>query len=170
MNSHVLGDSFTMLRRNFKHALRYPSLSISNVALPVFLLLLMVGVFGGALSPGLGGQDYVDYLTPGVVLMSVTTGTIATAVSVSVDKGQGIMNRSRSMAISRTAVMAGHVVGGVLQTLITVAGVVAVAVLLGFRSSATVLGWLAVTGFLALVSIALTWIAAAIGLVAKDGQ
>ncbi|MBP2319969.1 ABC-2 type transport system permease protein [Kibdelosporangium banguiense] len=170
MSTYALRDSGTMLRRNLKHSLRYPSLVISNVAVPVVMLLLFVGVFGGALSPGLGGLDYINYVAPGITLMSVTTATIGTAVSVSIDKGEGIMNRFRTMAISRAAVMTGHVLGGVIQTLISVALVIGVAVLMGFRPSATAVDWLAITGFLALTAFALTWMAAAIGLVAKGPE
>jgi ABC-2 type transport system permease protein len=170
VTSYALRDSWIMLRRNFTHALRYPALSIGDVVLPVFLLLLFAGVFGGALSSGLNGLAYIDYVTPGIIVMSVTMGTIGTAVSVNIDKSAGVMNRFRTMAISRTAVMAGHVAGGVIQTLISVVGVVAVALLLGFRPSASALGWLGVAGFLTLVTLGLMWIAAAIGLIAKGPE
>src|SRR5687768_5435645 len=121
-----------MLGRNFQHSLRYPSLFISSAPVPVLMLLLFVGVFGGALSPGLGGVDYINYIAPGIIVMSVTAGSLSTAVSVNIDKSQGIMNRFRTMAISRAAVMTGHVVGGVVHTLITIALVIGVALLMGF--------------------------------------
>jgi ABC-2 type transport system permease protein len=128
-----------------------------------------VGVFGGALSPGLG-VDYINYIAPGIIVMSVTSGSLSTAVGVNIDKSQGIMNRFRTMAISRAAVMTGHVAGGVIQTLITIVLVVGVALLMGFRPSADAGDWLVITGFLTLMAFGLTWMAAAMGLVAKGPE
>lgn len=170
MSTYALRDSRTMLQRNLKHALRYPSMPIVGIAMPVLMLLLFVGVFGGALSPGLGGLDYINYIAPGIIVMSVTSGSVSTAVGVSMDKTEGIINRFRTMAISRTAVMTGHVLGGVIQTLISVAAVIGVALLMGFRPSAGLVGWLAIAGFLALLSVGLTWLAGAIGLAAKGPE
>jgi len=168
--SYAFQDSMTMLRRNLKHALRYPSLTIGTIGVPVIFLLLFAGVFGSALGVGIGGVDYIDYLAPGIILMAATSGSIGTAVSVSMDMTEGIINRFRTMAISRTAVLTGHVVGSVIQTMISIVAVVAVALAMGFRPTATFLEWLAVAGLLVMLIFALTWISAALGLVAKGPE
>ncbi|MFE7311947.1 ABC transporter permease [Streptomyces sp. NPDC057555] len=172
--SYALRDSMTMLRRNLKHAQRYPSMTISVVAMPILMLLLFVYVFGGALGHGInlpgaanGRDGYVNYVAPGIILMAATSGAIATAVSVCTDMTEGIINRFRTMAISRGSVLTGHVVGSVIQTMASLALVIGVALAVGFRPHATVLGWVAATALLALLAFALTWLAAAMGLVAK---
>ncbi|WP_248965178.1 ABC transporter permease [Sphaerisporangium perillae] len=173
--SYAVSDSATMLRRNLKHALRYPSMTVSVVAVPVLILLLFNYVFGGALGAGIGGMStggtrYIDYIAPGVILMAATSGALATAVGVCVDKTEGIVNRFRTMGISRGSFLTGHVVGGVIQTMISVALVIGIALLMGFRPSATPIEWLAATGILALLALALTWLSAALGLVAKTPE
>jgi ABC-2 type transport system permease protein len=170
MSTYAMTDSLTMLRRNLKHLQRYPSLVISTVAMPVLMLLLFAGVFGSALGAGIGGGDYIDYLAPGVILMAATSGSIATAISVSMDATQGIMNRFRTMAIARSSILTGHVVGGVLQTMLSIVLVVAVALLMGFAPNANVAEWFLAAGILTLMTFALTWMAAAIGLVAKGPE
>ncbi|GGU61207.1 transport permease protein [Streptomyces albospinus] len=172
--SYALRDSMTMLRRNLKHAQRYPSMTVSLVAMPILMLLLFVYVFGGALGHGIGmpggANDhgaYVDYVAPGIILMTVTSGAISTAVSVSMDMTEGIVNRFRTMAIARSSVLTGHVVGSVVQTLISVALVTGVALAVGFRPHGTPLQWAAALGLLTLLAFALTWLAAAMGLAAK---
>ncbi|QGV79482.1 ABC transporter permease [Streptomyces ficellus] len=173
--SYAARDSRTMLRRNLKHALRYPSLTISVVAMPVLMLLLFTYVFGGALGTGIGpaaagagSVDYIDYLAPGIILMAATSGALGTAVAVSVDMTEGIVNRFRTMAISRAAFLTGHVAGSVIQTMLSITLVVAVALLVGFRPNATAVEWLAAAGLLTLLTLALTWLSAGIGLVAKN--
>jgi ABC-2 type transport system permease protein len=166
--SHVLRDSVTMLRRNLRHALRYPSLTLSTLMIPVIMLLLFVGVFGSALGAGIGGADYIDYVAPGIILVAATSGAVATAVSISMDMTGGIVNRFRTMGIARAAVLNGQVVGSTLQTLISVGLVIGAAVLMGFRPSADAVEWLAAIGLLALVTLGLTWLSAAMGLVAKN--
>ncbi|MCX4639259.1 ABC transporter permease [Streptomyces sp. RPA4-5] len=171
--TYAARDARTMLRRNLKHALRYPSMTISVVAMPVLMLLLFTYVFGGALGSGIGGTtggsaDYIDYVAPGIILMAATSGALVTAVGVCSDMTEGIVNRFRTMAISRASFLTGHVVGSVLQTLVSIAFVIGVALLMGFRPHATPLGWLAAAGLLTLLTLALTWLSAAIGLVAKN--
>ncbi|MER5733657.1 ABC transporter permease [Streptomyces sp. NPDC002138] len=168
--AHSLSDSATMLRRNLKHAQRYPSMTISTAVMPVLMLLLFNYVFGGALGAGTGSARYIDYIAPGIVLMAATSGAVATAVGVCVDMTEGIVNRFRTMPISRASFLTGHVVGGVIQTLISVGLVLGVAVLVGFRPTATPLEWLAVAGLLTGLVLALTWLAAAMGLVAKTPE
>ncbi|MGW1377833.1 ABC transporter permease [Streptomyces sp. NPDC002446] len=171
--SYAVSDSLTMLRRNLKHALRYPSMTVSVVAMPLVMLLLFNYVFGGALGTGIGTTptgdgEYIDYIAPGIILMAATSGALSTAISVCSDMTEGIVNRFRTMSISRASFLTGHVVGSIIQTLVSIALVVGVALLMGFRPSATPVEWLAVIGLLALLILALTWLAAAMGLIAKN--
>jgi ABC-2 type transport system permease protein len=172
---YAVADSATMLRRNLKHALRYPGLTLSIVGTPVLILLLFNYAFGGALGAGISGTstgsaDYISYLAPGIILMAATAGALTTAVGVCVDKTEGIVNRFRTMAIARSAFLTGHVVGSVMQTLASMVLVVVVALLMGFRPTATPIEWLAAACLLAVLTLALTWIAAAIGLVARNPE
>ena len=160
-------DSLTMLRRNLRHALRYPSMTLSSLALPVMMLLLFNYGFGGALEAGIGGGSYIDYIAPGIILVAATSGSVAIAVAVCVDMTEGIVNRFRTMAIGRTSVLTGHVVGNMLTTLLTIALVIAVALAIGFQPTAGPLEWLAAFGLLALLLFGLTWVSAAMGV---DGQ
>jgi ABC-2 type transport system permease protein len=163
-------DSLTMLRRNLRHALRYPSMTIGTLALPVMMLLLFNYAFGGALEAGIGGGSYIDYIAPGIILVAATSGAVAIAVAVCVDMTEGIVNRFRTMAIARTSVLTGHVVGNMLTTLIGIALVIAVAVAIGFRPNAGPLEWLAAVGLLALLLFGLTWVSAAMGVTAKNPE
>ena len=170
----ALTDSATMLRRNLRHALRYPSMTFATIAGPVLILLLFNYAFGDALGAGIGGAaaggKYIDYLAPGIILMAATSGSIATAVAVCTDMTGGIINRFRTMSISRTAILTGHVVGSTIQTLISIALVIVVAIALGFRPTAGPDEWLAAIGLLALLTFALTWLAAAFGLVTRTPE
>ncbi len=144
--SLAVRDSSTMLRRNLLHARRYPSLTLNLLLTPVMLLLLFVYIFGDAMQDGGAGRDAATsrYIVPGILLMTIGSTTIGTAVSVSTDMSEGIIARFRTMAIHRSSILFGHVVGSVLQTLISVILVGAVGVAMGFRSTdATVLEWLA---------------------------
>ncbi|MDQ1027556.1 ABC-2 type transport system permease protein [Streptomyces umbrinus] len=169
-------DSSTMLRRNLLHVRRYPSLTLNLLLTPVVLLLLFVYIFGDVMSAGIGGggadrSDYIAYLVPGLLLMTIGGTTIGTAVSVSMDMTEGIIARFRTMAIHRPSVLVGHVVGSVLQCVMSVVLVGAVAVAIGFRSTdATVLEWLAAFGLLVLFALALTWIAVGMGLISPNPE
>ncbi|MER7660655.1 ABC transporter permease [Streptomyces sp. NPDC096193] len=173
--SLAVRDSNTMLRRNLLHARRYPSLTLNLLLTPVMLLLLFVYIFGDVMSAGIGGgadrSEYIAYLVPGIVLMTIGSTTIGTAVSVSTDMSEGIIARFRTMAIHRSSVLIGHVVGSVLQAVASVVLVGAVAVAIGFRSTdATVLEWLAAFGLLVLFATALTWIAVGMGLISPNAE
>ncbi|MEW9528203.1 ABC transporter permease [Microbispora sp. NPDC049125] len=173
--AYAVRDSATMLRRNLKHAQRYPGMTISVLATPVLILLLFNYVFGRALGAGIGGtstggSSYIDYLAPGIILMGATSGALVTAVGVCVDMTEGIVNRFRTMAISRASFLTGHVVGSVIQTLVSTALVTGIALLVGFRPTATPVEWLAVAGVLTLLILALTWLSAGIGLVARTPE
>ena len=173
--SYAATDSATMLRRNLRHALRYPSMTISTVAMPVVFLLLFDYVLGGTLGAGLrgvvpGGGGYIDYLAPGVLVMTAAAGSVSTAVSVSVDMTEGIVNRFRTMAISRGSLLTGHVVGSLIQTILAMAVVGAVALLAGFRPENGPVQWAAAAGLLTLLAFALTWLAVALGMVADSPE
>ncbi|MFE5792135.1 ABC transporter permease [Streptomyces sp. NPDC056503] len=172
--SLAVRDSSTMLRRNLLHARRYPSLTLNLLLTPVMLLLLFVYVFGDTMSAGMGGADrdaYVAYLVPGLLLMTIGSTVIGTAVSVANDMNEGIIARFRTMAIHRPSVLVGHVVGSVLQSVASVVLVGAVGVAIGFRpSGATALEWAAAFGLLVLFATALTWIAVGMGLVSPNAE
>jgi len=169
-------DSSTMLRRNLLHARRYPSLTLNLLLTPIMLLLLFVYIFGDVMSAGIGGggasrSAYVAYIVPGLLLMTIGGTVVGTAVSVSNDMTEGIVARFRTMAIHRGSVLVGHVVGSVLQSIMSVVLVGAVAVAIGFRSTgATALEWLAAFGLLVLFATALTWIAVGMGLISPNAE
>ncbi|WP_392749179.1 ABC transporter permease [Streptomyces sp. LN590] len=172
--SLAVRDSSTMLRRNLLHARRYPSLTLNLLLTPIMLLLLFVYIFGDVMSAGIGGADrsaYIAYLVPGLLLMTIGSTTIGTAVSVSNDMTEGIIARFRTMAIHRGSVIIGHVIGSVLQSVVSVVLVGAVGVAIGFRSTdATALEWLAAFGLLVLFALALTWIAVGMGMVSPNAE
>lgn len=173
----TVADSATMLRRNLQHQARYPSLTLMLAGFPIVFLLLFVYVFGGQLGSGLGGNGvpqggdraaYLNYVVPGILIVTVASASLGTAISVAVDMTEGIIDRFRTMAITRAAVLTGHVVGSLLQTLAVLALVTAVALAIGFRSSASAVEWLAAAGILVLFAFALIWLSAALGLAAKS--
>lgn len=164
-------DSATMFRRDLKHAQRFPMLTVSSLLLPILLLLLFEGVFGHALRLGLGtaasSTSYIDFLTPGILVMTAGFSAETTAISVCTDMTEGIIARFRTMAISRASVLTGQVIGSTVRTLISAVGVVGVAVAIGFRSSASPVAWIAATGVFILLTVALTWLTISFGLLAK---
>ncbi|MGW0910924.1 ABC transporter permease [Streptomyces sp. NPDC002784] len=174
--SLAVRDCSTMLRRNLLHARRYPSLTLNLLLTPIMLLLLFVYIFGDTMSAGIGGGGpdraaYIAFVVPGLVLMTIGSTTIGTAVSVSNDMTEGIIARFRTMAIHRGSVIIGHVIGSVLQAVASVVLVGLVAVAIGFRSTdATVVEWLAAFGLVVLFATALTWIAVGMGLVSPNAE
>ncbi|MBC8092469.1 MAG: ABC transporter permease [Pseudonocardia sp.] len=166
---NTLTDSATMVRRSLRHLVRYPSLTLMLIAFPVVFLLLFVFVFGGTLGAGLGvgggRAEYLEYVTPGILLIAVASAAQGTAITVAMDMVEGIVARFRTMAITRASVLTGHVVGNVIQSMVCAVVVVGVALLIGFRPSAGPLEWLGALGMLALVSLALTWLSVALGMV-----
>lgn len=166
-------DSATMLRRSLRHIVRYPSMTFMLIGLPIVLLLLFVYVFGGTLGAGLGGPSggraaYVDYVAPGIILMTVSGAAQGTAISVAMDASAGIIARFRTMDITRAAVLTGHVLASMIQTLASLAVVIGVAVGIGFRPTAGPVEWLAAVAVLVLITFALTWLSVALGLVSKS--
>jgi ABC-2 type transport system permease protein len=170
--AYAVRDSRTMLRRNLRRMQRYPSMTLMLVGIPVILLLLFVYVFGGTLGAGLGGiaggrAEYANYVVPGILLISIASGATGTATSVAMDMTEGIIARFKTMAIFRPSVLTGHVLGSVIQTVISLAVLIGVALLVGFRPNANPLEWLAAAGFLVAISFAITWLSVAFGLAAK---
>jgi ABC-2 type transport system permease protein len=166
-------DSRTMLRRNMRRWARYPAMTLQLIGIPVILLLMFAFVFGDTLGAGLGSTggdrgDYINYLVPGIIIMTVSASVQGTAISVAMDMHEGIIARFRTMAISRGAVLTGHVIGSFLQTLVGMAIVTAAAFAIGFRTSANAAEWIGAIGLLSLFAIALTWLAVGMGLQAKS--
>ena len=168
----ALQDATTMLGRELKHTLRYPLLLVSTILVPVVMLLLFDYILGGTIGHGLGaaahGAPYVDFLVPGILLMTVASGCGPTAINVNTDMTGGIIDRIRTMAVTRGALLAGHVGGSVVRALVATTVLIGVALLVGFRPKASVADWFAVLGIVAAFSFALAWLSAALGLVAKS--
>ena len=176
----TLSDSATMLRRNLLHLRRYPSLTVMILGMPIVFLLLFVYVFGGTLGSGLptglpaglgalsGRAAYANYVAPAIILLTAAAVAQGTAISVASDMTQGIIARFRTMAISRSSVLTGHVLGSLIQSVLGMAVVTGVAIAVGFRPTATPLEWLAAFGLVVLVSLAFTWLTVALGLAAKS--
>jgi ABC-2 type transport system permease protein len=165
-------DSATMTRRSLRHVLRYPLTLVVSVAVPVLLLLLFVGVFGalkGSLAAG-SHASYIDYVMPGIIVMTAAYGSSVTGQSVNRDSTEGIIARFRTMAISPASVLNGHVASALARTLVSVALVIGVAIGLGFRPTADAGRWLAAAGLTVLLVLALTWLAVPFGLAAKTAE
>ena len=162
MSAHL-----TMLRRNFKHVARNPISVFNAILMPIVVMLMFVYMLGDAFSVGV---DYVDYATPGLMLMAVSYGLGATATAVNSDMTKGIINRFNVMDVSRGAVLTGHVVSSVLTNLIAIAALVGVAFALGFSPHASLVQWLGVVGLVLLLAIAAGWFTIALGLAAKSPE
>lgn len=163
-------DSVTMLRRNLKHMLRYPSLTIMLIAQPVLLLLLFVYVFGGTMGAGLPGgdgrADYLTYIAPAILIMTVASVALSTAIYIAKDATEGIIDRFKTLPIAKASVLTGHVLAAMAQTAVALVAVLAFALLLGFRPDAGVAGWAGAVGLVLLLGLALTWLCLALGLAA----
>ena len=160
-------DSVIMLRRNFKHILRNPVTIFNGALMPVVIMLMFVYVFGSAFKVG---ERYIDYATPGMILLAITYGLSGTAVSVSSDMAKGIINRFKVMNVSRGAVLTGHVVATVLSTSVAIAVIIGMAFALGFRSAATPLDWLGAIGIVAATAFAAAWLTVALGMASKTPE
>ena len=160
-------DASIMLRRNVKHTVRNPTAVFNAVLFPIVMMLMFVYVFGGAFDVGV---DYIDYATPGMLVLTISYGLSATSLSVNSDMTTGIINRFKVMDISRGAVLTGHVVATVVRSLVAIAAILGVAFLAGFRPSATPLDWLGAIGLITLVCVATSWLTVALGLSAKTPE
>ncbi|MFG1763686.1 ABC transporter permease [Micromonospora parva] len=166
MNRHFLGDTTVLLGRSLRHIARSPDTIITTAVMPIAFLLLFVYVFGGAIETGT--DSYVNYLLPGILLITIASGISYTAFRLFLDMQGGIFERFQSMPIARSSVLWAHVLTSLVANLISLAVIVLVALVMGFRTGAGVLGWLAVAGILLLFTLALTWIAVIPGLTAKS--
>ncbi|RAG81543.1 ABC transporter permease [Streptacidiphilus pinicola] len=170
--TYAVADSATLLRRNIKNQMRYPTVVASIIGIPVLFLLLFVYVFGNVLGKGVaasagGTGHYVDYVLPGLIIMTAATGSLGSAVSTSMDMTEGIIARFKTMSIFRPAILIARVISSVLQTLVSMALIFGVAWLMGFSASASVADWLGILVLLSAVNFALTWLGVGIGLAAK---
>ena len=168
MTTHLVGDTAILLGRSLRHVTRSLDTVITTAIMPIAFLLLFVYVFGGAIETG--SDSYVNYLLPGILLITIATGISYTAFRLFLDTQSGIFERFQSMPIARSSVLWAHVLTSLVANLISILVVVLVALLIGFRSSAGVLAWLAVAGILLLFTLALTWIAVIPGLTAKSAD
>ena len=179
MTDYAFQDSATMLRRNLLHLRRYPSLTVMVLGMPIVFLLLFVYVFGGTLGSGLHGAAglpaaitgraaYANYVAPAIILLTAASVAQGTAISVASDMTEGIIARFRTMAIAPSSVLTGHVLGSLIQAVLSMAVITGVAIGVGFRPTATPLEWLAAAGLLVLVALAFTWLTVALGLAARS--
>jgi len=168
MNTHFFGDTAVLLGRSMRHVTRSLDTIITTTIMPIVFMLLFVYVFGGAIKAGT--VPYVDYLLPGILLITIASGISYTAFRLFLDMKSGIFERFHSMPITRSSILWAHVVTSVVANLISVVVVVLVALVMGFRSTAGPLAWLAVAGMLILFTLSLTWIAVIPGLTAKSAD
>lgn len=166
MTTHLLGDTAALTGRSLKHVTRSLDTVITTAVTPIAIMLMFVYVFGGAIDTG--QVEYVDYMLPGILLITIASGVAYTAVRLFTDLSSGIFERFQSMPIARPAILWAHVLTSLFANLVSVAVVVVAALLMGFRSGAGVLAWLAVAAILILFTLALTWLAVIPGLTAKS--
>ncbi len=162
----ALRETFILLGRSMRHILRSPDTIITVTIMPIAFMLLFVYVFGGAIHTGT--SNYVNYLLPGILLISVASGVSYTAFRLFMDMQKGIISRFNSMPINRSAVLWSHVLTSIVSNSISLVVIIGVALIMGFCSSASILAWLAVIGMLLLFMLALTWLAIIPGLKAKS--
>lgn len=163
--NHFFSDMSVMLGRSMRHIVRSMDTILTVCITPIAMMLLFVYVFGGAIETG--ADNYVNYLLPGILLMAIASGVAYVAYRLFIDKQRGIIERFNSMPIARSAMLWGHVLTSVVSNILSVVVIILVALLMGFRSPAGILAWLAVAGILVLFTLALTWVAAIAGLSAK---
>jgi ABC-2 type transport system permease protein len=164
--THAVADTAVLTGRSLRHILRSPDTIITTAVTPIAMMLLFVYVLGGAIETG-SDEPYVTYLLPGILLMTIASGVAYTSYRLFLDLQGGIVERFQSMPIGRSAVLWGHVLTSLVANTVSLAIVVAVALLMGFRSGAGVLAWMGAAGILLLFTVALTWLAVVAGLSAK---
>ncbi|GIJ52374.1 transport permease protein [Virgisporangium aliadipatigenens] len=168
MTKHFLGDTAVLTRRSLSHIVRSLDTIITTALMPIAFMLLFVYVLGGAIDTGPDSGSYVNYLLPGILIITIASGISYTGFRLFLDMKSGIFERFQSMPIARSCVLWAHVLTSMVANLISVVLTVLVALIMGFRSGAGVIAWLAVAGSLALFTLALTWIAIIPGLTAKS--
>lgn len=167
--STFVNNTTALTGRSLRHILRSPDTIITTALTPIAMMLMFVYIFGSSIDTGTGG-DYIDYLLPGILLMTIASGTAYTAYRLFMDVSGGIFERFQSMPIARSSVLWGHVLTSMVSNMVALVIVVLVALLMGFRSGAGVLAWLGVVGLLALFTLVLTWLAVIPGLAAKSAD
>ena len=168
MTNRTFGDTAALLGRSLRHISRSPDTIITTAVMPIAIMLLFVYVFGGAIETDT--VSYVDYMLPGILLITIASGVAYTAARLFTDLASGIFERLQSMPITRPSVLWAHVLTSLAANSVSLVIVVGVALLMGFRSGAGVLGWLAVAGILVLFTLAMTWIAVIAGLSASSAE
>ncbi|MBA2953097.1 ABC transporter permease [Nocardioides sp. MAH-18] len=163
--THAIGDTVVLTGRSMRHITRSVDTIITTAIMPVAMMLLFVYVFGGAIDTG--SVAYVNYMLPGILLMTVASGVAYTSLRIFNDVQGGVFERFQSMPIARSSVLWAHVLTSLVANVISLAVVLAVAVVIGFRSGASVLAWLGIAGVLVLFTLGLTWLAIGAGLSAK---
>lgn len=163
----VIQDTWTMTKRSLKHTVRSMDTIITVAATPIFMMLLFVYVLGGSFSDS---TDYVNYITPGIVIMTVASGIAYAALRLNNDFNKGIISRFKTMPVAPASILGGHAVSSLLSNLFSVLLVMIVAFLVGFRTSAGVMEWLTFLGLLTLFTLATTWLAIVFGLLAKTAE
>lgn len=166
----TLTDTWTMAKRSLRHILRSPDTIITVVLTPIAMLLLFTYVFGGALGQQTGKVDYVNFITPGIIIMTVISGIAYAAFRLNVDIQRGIINRFRTMPVAPSSILTGQAASSALSNLFSSILVLAVALLIGFRSHAGVVEWLMFAGLTTLFTLATTWMAIFFGLLAKSAE
>lgn len=166
MTTHAIADTTALTSRSLRHILRSPDTIITTAVMPIGILLLFVFVLGGAIDTG--AQSYIDYLLPGILLITIASGVAYTSYRLFLDLQGGMFERFQSMPIARSSALWAHVLTSLAANLVSLAIVIGVAFIFGFRSGAGVLAWLAVVGILLLFTLTLTWLAVLAGLSAKS--
>lgn len=166
----VLKDTWTMAKRSLRHIVRSPDTIITVVLMPIALMLMFVYVLGGALAHQTGSIPYVDFITPGIIVMTVISGIAYAAFRLNTDIQKGIINRFRTMPVAPSSILSGQALSSTLSNLFSSVLVLAVAFAIGFRTSAGVIEWLEFVGLVALLTLATTWMAIFFGLWAKSAE
>lgn len=165
-----LQDTWTMAKRSLRHIARSPDTIITVVLMPIALLLMFVYVFGGALARQTGSVSYVDFITPGIIVMTVISGIAYAALRLNTDIQRGIINRFRTMPVAPSSILSGQALSSTLSNLFSSLVVLAIAFAVGFRTSAGFVEWLLFAGLVALLTLATTWMAIFFGLCAKTAE
>lgn len=166
----ALKDSWTMAKRSLRHIVRSPDTIITVVLMPIALMLMFVYVLGGALAHQTGSIKYVDFITPGIIVMTVISGIAYAAFRLNTDIQKGIINRFRTMPVAPSSILSGQALSSTLSNLFSSVLVLAVAIAIGFRTSAGLVEWLLFAGLVALLTLATTWMAIFFGLSAKSAE
>jgi ABC-2 type transport system permease protein len=168
--THTLTDTWTLARRSLRHITRSPDTVITVLLMPIALMLLFVYVWGGAMGRQTGSTRYVDFIVPGIVVMTVLSGIAYAAIRVNMDVQSGIINRFRTMPVAPSSILGGQVASSTLSNLFSSALVLAIAFAIGFRSQAGLTGWLTFAGILLLFTLSTTWLAIFFGLLARTTE